>query len=248
MNEIYEKQLLNHDEGYFKPVLDFLYKNIDKSAQILDIGAGIGSLINILKSRGYTNVYGIELNKKYVDFGRNHFKLNNVLFTFDDFPGREKSFDVVLSFTVAEHVDDINNFIDLKLTYLKNQGIIYTFAPDYQSIELYKDILRKKLKGERQHLTPFNKGGILRSIWMVMKMSFWVKIKQFYKKPRMIKVTPLPLEVSVGGDADATWCCNYEDIKKCFTMRKDLITEQIFSDCALIVKVIYKKPAHLNAL
>ena len=51
---LYIDELFKHDELYFMWALLFLKKyNISKDAKILDVGAGVGSLVNILQKWGF---------------------------------------------------------------------------------------------------------------------------------------------------------------------------------------------------
>ena len=64
-------------------------------------------------------------------------------------------------------------------------------------------------------------GGIKQCFVRLLKLILVNWLKQFYKKPWMIKVTPLPPEVAIGGDADATWYCNTDDCLKCFYIHRN---------------------------
>ena len=216
-NPAYINELFRHDEVYFMWALLFLKQNnIPKDAIILDVGAGVGSLVKVLRQFGFKNAYGVEINETLVNVGKERLGLEGALFTQKEFESHVEKYDVVISYTVAEHVDDIGEFIDYKLKFLKDDGYFYLYAPDYHRPRMYKNIIIDKIKGKKLHLTPFTEGGVCRSIYMFLKITFFCISKRIIKKPYMLKVVPLPPEVSVSADADATWCCSYLDIKNFF--------------------------------
>ena len=228
---LYIDELFKHDELYFMWALLFLKKyNISKDAKILDVGAGVGSLVNILQKWGFKNVRGVEINEKLVNIGKKRLGLEGVLLTPKEFELLDEKYDVVISYTVAEHVDDIGEFIDYKLKFLKDDGYFYLYAPDYHRPRMYKNIIIDKIKGRKLHLTPFSDGGIGKSIYMFLKITFFSIYKRIIKKPYMLKVVPMPPEISFSGDADATWCCSYLDIENYFyTKRKEFKFDRL--DC-----------------
>ena len=158
----YEDRLFLHDEEYFQPVLEFLEQNkINKNSKILDVGCGVGSLVNILRNRGYKNTYGIDLDSDFIARGRNHYALNEALFDNETAPFSEKTFDMVLSFTVAEHVDCIQSFVDFKIKFLKEAGIFYLFAPNFNDVLMQQRILGDKIGGRMViNRLPFSEGGL----------------------------------------------------------------------------------------
>jgi len=79
---------------------------LEPTLAFLEIGSGTGSLLHLLRARGL-DVRGVELNPDLIAAGRRHFgalpigAVSGVTLPFDD-----RSFDVVMSFDVFEHIPD----------------------------------------------------------------------------------------------------------------------------------------------
>lgn len=240
-DERYINELLKHDDLYFMWFLLFLQKyNIPKNAKILDVGCGIGSLIKILEKWGFNNVHGVEINETLVQLARQKYNIKNI-FTYNEFKNIHEKYDLILSYTVAEHVDEITEFIDFKLNHLKDDGILFIYAPNYHKPKMYLNIIIDKIKKKKIHLTPFSNGSILKSIQMFLKITFFSIYKRIFKKPKMLKVIPLHPDISFSGDADATWRCSYLDMKNYFHCLKNTIScEYLDIFGSLAVKVHFK--------
>ncbi|EKD55814.1 MAG: hypothetical protein ACD_59C00032G0009 [uncultured bacterium] len=244
----YIADLKIHDDKYFEHVIKFIGKYAEKKSYILDIGTGTGNLIKILREKGYINSFGLDLDSKAIIAGQNEFNLQNVIFDTENFPFRNKMFDVVISFTVGEHIDNISDFIDFKNSFLKDGGIFYMYMPNYHNPKFYLNVLITKLKGAEIHKTPFTIGNSLDIFLRFIKFSFLSVYKMLTGKVFIVKVTPLPSSVSEGGDADATWCSNYLDLKNSFKRKKHLSYSEIeppsikksFSREFFAAKVIFK--------
>ena len=223
----YIEGLKNHDEKYFAHVINFLDRHACKNSYILDIGTGTGNLIKILREKGYVNSFGLDLDSRAVSFGRNELGLYDTIFDIENFPFRKKMFDVVISFTVGEHINNISDFIDFKNSFLKETGIFYMYMPNYHSPMFYLKNFIMKLKGDEVHKTPFTSGNSLAVFFRFIKFCFMSLYKILTGEVCIIKVTPLPSSVSEGGDADATWCSSYLDLKNSFARKKYLRFEEI---------------------
>ena len=74
--------------------------------EILEIGSGTGALLNELLRRGY-RARGVELSQALIDEGQRHFgPLPIARVTGTTLPAADRSFDVVMSFDVFEHIPD----------------------------------------------------------------------------------------------------------------------------------------------
>jgi len=95
---------------YFKKLLKYFPKS--KSARILDLGCGCGSLLYWLKREGYNSLEGIDRSPEQVagahSLGLNFVKAGDV---FDHLAQREpESADVVVAFDVIEHLGKAEAF------------------------------------------------------------------------------------------------------------------------------------------
>jgi len=79
-----------------KRIIELIPKDV---STILDVGCGDGYLGNVLIDRGY-DVTGVDISRKALRF----FRGNAVLASIDSLPFKSKSFDLVLSSEVLEHI------------------------------------------------------------------------------------------------------------------------------------------------
>jgi 2-polyprenyl-6-hydroxyphenyl methylase/3-demethylubiquinone-9 3-methyltransferase len=99
-------------------LLDSLIPHSVSSGPALDVGCGYGVLVHMLKQRGYDAV-GCETGKPAVAYCRSR-GLPVVRATAPDLPFRDRSFQLVVSFHVIEHVLDPAAFV---------QSLVRVLAP-----------------------------------------------------------------------------------------------------------------------
>jgi len=93
----------------------FLLGIIDtpKNSKILEIGCSVGRNLNYLFKNGFTNLVGVEINKKAVGIAKINPKLKIYNSSIEDiiktFKGDE--FDVVFTMAVLEHIHTISGWI-----------------------------------------------------------------------------------------------------------------------------------------
>jgi len=92
---------------------DFLSK-IKKESTILEVGCNLGNQLKILEKDGFTNLYGIEINKKALTIARNNKSFNLVEGSALDIPFKDDYFDLVFTSGVLIHISpkDLPTVID----------------------------------------------------------------------------------------------------------------------------------------
>ena len=96
--------------GYTKDQLndDFL-KEIPKDAKILEVGTNIGNQLFHLQSQGYTNLYGIEIQDRAINYSKHRTdNLNIIKGDALDIPFKDNFFDVVFTHGVLIHISPDN--------------------------------------------------------------------------------------------------------------------------------------------
>ncbi len=106
-----------------------------KSNRILDVGCGGGFFLAVAKQKGW-EVYGTEYSDEDIVIceGKGITMFKGKL---NDSPFAAKSFDVITSFEVLEHInnpeDEISKFNEL----LRDGGIVYLTTPNFNSLNRY---------------------------------------------------------------------------------------------------------------
>jgi 2-polyprenyl-3-methyl-5-hydroxy-6-metoxy-1,4-benzoquinol methylase len=116
---------------------DFISRNVsDKSAKILDAGAGFGSSIQGLKNAGYKNIQALELSSRRARVLKKKFPGMKI----DNIPVKEISnssiidhkFDVIYMWHVLEHVADLEKSVKAIAAALNDGGIFFVAVPNFR--------------------------------------------------------------------------------------------------------------------
>jgi len=108
----------------------------DKTAKIMDLGCGPGSIVWWLRDRGYGNVAGIDISQEQVDVARG-LGLDSIvqgdIFEFLSMEGAE--YDVIFARDVLEHLDKESafQFVKLSKARLKPGGRLILQVPNAES-------------------------------------------------------------------------------------------------------------------
>jgi 2-polyprenyl-3-methyl-5-hydroxy-6-metoxy-1,4-benzoquinol methylase len=131
-------------------------KNNDET-KILEIGYGSGILLKKLRNSGVKSLYGIEPG--------NHIKVDGLddIILINDFfptPRLKDKFDLIISFSVLEHIEDINDFIIKQSEYLSEKGKIIFSVPNCEPYLMNGDLSILI----HEHFNYFTKDSIIRII------------------------------------------------------------------------------------
>ena len=120
----------------FSEISEVLKKN-KNIVSVLEIGSGTGILLNELKTFfPHINFKGIDPNESgyhlykevYENLDKREFNIENI--EVEKFSTKE-NFDLIFSLNVFEHVRDWKKYIDQTNKLLKNSGLNFIFAPNY---------------------------------------------------------------------------------------------------------------------
>jgi len=131
-------------------------KKYKKSGRVLDVGCGLGGLVSSFEKYGY-DAYGVEINKKAKKFIGSALKKKIVFCDLKDVNFEKKSFDIITTTHVLEHVYDLKSFLREIRENLKDDGLFYIRIPnnDFFEYKLFKNYAYN-LEVPR-HLLFFNK-------------------------------------------------------------------------------------------
>jgi len=113
-----------------------------KPIRYLDVGCSTGFVVEAAKNEGWDAV-GIDLNPSAIEFGQSRgLDLRNN--SLDQISFSENYFDVISLFDVLEHLTNPKDIISQALYYLKNDGLIFLYVPNWDSASRF-------LMGENAH-------------------------------------------------------------------------------------------------
>lgn len=112
--------------------LKYIVKNFkNKSVSILDVGCFNGFFVKKLLEMGY-DAYGIDFNKKAIDYGINQYHLTNRISVanIETLIQSNKKYDMVTLFEVIEHMENPRELLMKFLKLLNDKGILILSAPN----------------------------------------------------------------------------------------------------------------------
>jgi len=124
---------VNLGVGYNNYLRKWLPKN--KGAAILDIACGDGRILFFLKSKGYTNLTGVDISPEQVALSRqvikNIYEENAISFL----EKNESTYDLILGMDIIEHLNKMEalNFLDACYSALSPIGRIILQTPNAES-------------------------------------------------------------------------------------------------------------------
>ncbi|MBN2881025.1 methyltransferase domain-containing protein [Candidatus Woesearchaeota archaeon] len=88
--------------------------NLDKNISILEVGCNRANQLKILEQAGFTNLWGLEINKKALSIARENKNLNLVEASGFNIPFKDNFFDLAFTSGVLIHIapDDLNKMLD----------------------------------------------------------------------------------------------------------------------------------------
>src|SRR4030042_7005749 len=111
---------------------EYAKKKTSKRESVLEVGSGEGYGTSSL-SKKVKKIVGIEVNKEAVNHASQKYGSEKCLFKYYDgisIPFADRSFDVVVSFQVVEHVQDDKNFLSEIYRVLKKGGELILTTPN----------------------------------------------------------------------------------------------------------------------
>ena len=109
---------------------------------ILDIGCGVGGVLAGLISRGMTkNVKGIDLDRDYLNFGREK-GLDLEFGHPKDLLAKGEKFDLIILNHVFEHFMDVKSELEIISQLLSDEGLLFIEVPGFKNISIAGDYKR----------------------------------------------------------------------------------------------------------
>lgn len=124
-------------------------KDIPKDAKILEVGTNIGNQLLHLQSQGFTNLYGIEIQDRAINYAKHRTdNLNIIKGDALDIPFKDNYFDLVFTHGVLIHISPDNISSVIKEIYRVSNTYIWGleyYADTYTNLEYHgqKNIMWK---------------------------------------------------------------------------------------------------------
>lgn len=153
-DSIYYKKLEKRNDNYYNNDSWEFYKtfNLIKNSneEILEIGSGNLSFLKLIKNKT-SKITGLELNENAVDYGKQvGIEVYNTYI--EEFCKTNKErFDMVCSFQVLEHINDVDSFINSSLASLKKGGRFVVAVPNNKAIVFKNRNLLKQYSNQNNY-------------------------------------------------------------------------------------------------
>ncbi len=130
-NKEYADFLINQNPKNFLKISHKIKEFTEEFDYILDVGCGTGNLLEAINGRRYK--FGIDISNMFIEKAKAK-GLNCAVYDGKKIPFENNKFNLVSSFNVLEHVDNVNLFLNEKLRVLKSGGYLIIACPNFLSI------------------------------------------------------------------------------------------------------------------
>lgn len=146
--------------------LEFLNQTglIISGTRVLEVGCGIGSIANELYHQG-CDVVGTDISNSAIEYGQKKYvdvELKVGVAEMLEF--EDESFDIVLSFDVLEHLNDVDVHLKEVMRVLSDEGYYLFQTPNKYINSVYETVKCKSLKWKKYHPSLHTAGQLKRRL------------------------------------------------------------------------------------
>lgn len=181
--------------GNLRTNLDFLSRTglLKPGDRILEIGCGIGAVVNELAGQGY-HVTGTDISQVAIEYGLAKYgDLDLQVQPAEELAFADGQFDVVLSFDLFEHIARIDRHISEVHRVLKPRGYYLFQTPNKYSNATFETLAHRSLKWRRYHPSLHTPGQLRRRLAGHGFDVRFVKMNAIneFTRPKLQKLGPL---------------------------------------------------------
>ena len=140
------------DENFLEnpnTVYGILLPHIENSSKVLDVGCSVGYVGKFLKKRKNCSVYGIDIDKKNIEYvEKEGFYEKAVCVDLDNSKDRSRikkegfgDFDYILCLDVIEHLKNVNDVLFFLFDLLKEDGKLIVSVPNINHIDIVYNLI-----------------------------------------------------------------------------------------------------------
>ena len=207
--ELYHEREMRH--WWFCGRRDFIARLLDavpRGDALLDVGCSGGALLDALRTRGFTNLTGIDISPRAVERchtrGFTHVREADAC----ALPFADNTFDIVVASDLLEHIADADRAMVEWYRVLKPCGRLLVFVPAHQWLWSYHDTINHHVKRYRydeliacmnsQHLRIV-RSGVCNTFLFLPIAGVRLLERLFRHTPRSssgnLKMTPTPVNI-----------------------------------------------------
>jgi len=161
-----ELEIGKEERGNLRTNLEFLTQaDVLKSGdRVLEIGCGIGSIVHRLREQGY-DVIGTDISGEAISYGlKKYGDIRLEVQPAEALPYEDRSFDVVLSFDLFEHIAATDTHLSEVRRVLRGDGHYLFQTPNKYSNAVYETLWTRSLQWRRYHPSLHSPGQLRRRL------------------------------------------------------------------------------------
>lgn len=176
--------------GLEESTRNYIQKYVTKGSRILDVGVGLGRLLEPLTE--YRR-YGVDISLDYLAIAKRR-GIEVAMAKIEDMPYQAGFFDAIVICDVLEHVFDLNYCCEKILTCLRPGGVLIVRVPFKEDLAVY---LNDKLPYEFIHLRTFDEASLRLHFQKIFGLQFLeaAPIMPYLQGTPRLKLRLLPEEI-----------------------------------------------------
>lgn len=181
LEEEYTEKYLSYEDNHWwfqgrrDMITKILYGN-SKNSAILDIGCSGGSLLRILKKKGFNDVIGIDINEESIKQCKKKGLKNVHVMNGAKTSFKSKKFDIIIASDILEHIKQEEEALKEWKRILKKNGKLVIFVPAFKGLWSNHDNVSRHY---RRYTKKSLMNSLIKASFKLEKVSYWNFISFF---------------------------------------------------------------------